>query len=866
MIGCFLRHHHDGSSLLVILSVMIISSLLIIINSSDAAIISLNNNQTINHQHHNQQQEYISQFWMNSNVIPSLLPSHKSRASRFYYSNHHQQQQEKKAIRNNHHHEIVKELPSEKKIYKGFATIDSQIRENVYSKGAAATSQDFLLPRPKMYSGIQTKDSDPLYFGIAWNEYDNQQWNIKVRENVYTEDIQFNCLKVERADPLTFSKVIVVDQYLTNVRLNITTVKYGGVKNNAFAVKITGESMYDPRKKEKVDDHIAVYLYTGVTKGEVYDMKTDSNGQLVLQGVDDSSYGSFRMRTSSVKGANTEKTKWRYDNALESFYFVNETDRPYYAKQIITDTISSGVGNDYNNNPACCQNGGNHFNLLPNKKMSQKSNIGIIQKVLKTPFEWVITFDNPNANPLTDLESSPAYIDHLYEKYKQEFEQKFDDRFPVTNFINTNTQKASAQDYREFGMQVVSSLMFGLSYFEGSGYFKNMSDPANPIIVMKNRKLLSLIPNKQSFPRPFYWDEAFMEMVQVRWNREVFEEVTRNWHFDAILDDITGWIDREQFIGEEARYQQPQWAWYGLSNQMNPPVYFITLERYCRMYDKNVVIDYFNRTGLFERLQKILAWYLKNLQAAGSEEYTYRWGGRVFDVSLDSGLDDYPRFMKVLPGESNVDLQAWIAKAAQVMSDLSQMLSKPKDLIDYYASISNIISKNLHDLFWNESIGFYVDRSKTLGFANHIGYIGMLPVCLGIETNMTRVEKTIEKMSNSDYLWYEEGGIISLSYEDITFERSGQYWRGALWAPFQYQCARGLAFYENNYKLNSAKIMRKKIQTAYVNNVVKHYHVNDNSIGAIYETYHPTDGRGFNNHPFTGWSALVVLLMSEDYQ
>lgn len=64
--------------------------------------------------------------------------------------------------------------------------------EHMNGGDGTAVPQDFLLPRPKMYSGIQTKDSKPLYFGVAWNEYDNQQWGFRIRENVYLDDIRFN--------------------------------------------------------------------------------------------------------------------------------------------------------------------------------------------------------------------------------------------------------------------------------------------------------------------------------------------------------------------------------------------------------------------------------------------------------------------------------------------------------------------------------------------------------------------------------------------------------------------------------------------------------------------------------------------------
>lgn len=35
--------------------------------------------------------------------------------------------------------------------------------------------------------------------------------------------------------------------------------------------------------------------------------------------------------------------------------------------------------------------------------------------------------------------------------------------------------------------------------------------------------------------------------------------------------------------------------------------------------------------------------------------------------------------------------------------------------------------------------------------------------------------------------------------------------------------------------------------------------------GALFENYNPKSGRGMGQHPFSGWSALILLIMAEIY-
>ncbi len=51
----------------------------------------------------------------------------------------------------------------------------------------------------------------------------------------------------------------------------------------------------------------------------------------------------------------------------------------------------------------------------------------------------------------------------------------------------------------------------------------------------------------------------------------------------------------------------------------------------------------------------------------------------------------------------------------------------------------------------------------------------------------------------------------------------------------------------------------RSLRRAVVDNVVKEYH----RTGFVWEQYDDTTGRGKGCKPFTGWSALVVLMMGE---
>jgi mannosyl-oligosaccharide glucosidase len=687
---------------------------------------------------------------------------------------------------------------------------------------------DYILLRPSLYFGLQTQSKTPIFFGLMWNNhYGQRSYFIHLRETAqYSDSVN---MKVIRADGLTFSKSTYFDSLNSKYLLNVTYVKPQD-HNDAFAVKIQAESL------EELNTNIAIYLYIGTTDptGILHPVITESG--LFIEG-STAEYGSFRLKS--------------FGEDVRTYYYGNKTESPYLASDNILPILKSGTSSY--TSPACCLPM-NHENLLPDESYSDEMNLVVLQRVLTTPFEWSVSFEN-TASP-SPIRSSKD-IDNVYELYEARFSKRFELTFPV-RFDN-------GTDWSEFSKQTLSSLLFGLSFFSGTGLIQDPS--TGKITELPDRSLLTLIPAKVAFPRGFYWDEAFHQMLMIRWDAKLAQRIATDWHTSSICNETTGWIAREQVLGTECRTRAPSWAWPGQIDQMNPPVYFLTMQQYLHL-DRESAISFF-KTSLYSRLQNTYNWYMTHCMSK-TAPFVFVWNGRKGDSSLDSGLDDFPRHFTFVNGEINIDLQSWMAKISLIMSEIADAVGDVAQSMIYINNYRNITQK-MTEILWSESHSFYVDYSPAAnGRLDHIGFPGMLPLCLGTETNKTRLEKLLTHMSDKTDL-LDNHGWLSLSQRDSKFSRRGNYWRGNLWVNQQYLCCQGLYYYEKQYRERDPSLskkmfeLRKAVQKSLIKLVYDNYFLHDITQGGIYETYHPFDGKGYNNVPFSGWSALVVLMISEDY-
>lgn len=302
--------------------------------------------------------------------------------------------------------------------------------------------------------------------------------------------------------------------------------------------------------------------------------------------------------------------------------------------------------------------------------------------------------------------------------------------------------------------------------------------------------------------------------------------------------------------------------------------------------------------------QAWFSWF--NTTQKGIVPGSYRWRGRdtmtnreLNPKTLTSGLDDYPRASHPTDNERHVDLRCWIAVAADTLSRLATLLGR--DGFKYEQTAEFLSDQTFLDkLHWSEYTQTYADygyhtdavtlrrpkpspRSQTQSLEmvrvtlkhpeyrlvdTTFGYVSLFPFLLQLlEPQSPRLLKILTDLDNPNLLW-TEFGLRSLSkssplYMKRNTEHDPPYWRGQIWININFLAVRALNFYakkEGPYQEQAEKLY-KKLRENIIKNISKQYY----KTGFIWEQYNDKTGEGSGCRPFTGWSALVVMMMGERF-
>lgn len=424
------------------------------------------------------------------------------------------------------------------------------------------------------------------------------------------------------------------------------------------------------------------------------------------------------------------------------------------------------------------------------------------------------------------------------------------------------------------------------------------------------RQLFTATPSRSFFPRGFYWDEGFHLAVIGDWDNDLTLDILKSW-IDLI--DENGWVGREQILGEEARSKVPAEFQTQYPSYANPPTLPMAvtafISRLKKRQDAEILESQLGLVGqtvftassddpsvkapiqsqylanreaaqtylqsIYPALRRHYLWFRRTQRGqlkewgrkATSRVEAYRWRGRTEEHVLTSGLDDYPRARPPHPGELHVDLMSWMGFFARTMAEVADYLEEGDDLAEYQRHERGILA-NLEDLHWSENDQTYcdltVDEDDQSVPVCHKGYISLFPFFLQhIPSNSPHLGATLDLISNPSELW-SPYGIRSLSASHPQYRQGEDYWKGPIWIQMNWLTLKAL--YEKYmredgpYKAKAEQVyneLRKNV----VENVFKEYQ----RTGYVWEQYDPETGEGRRSHPFTGWTSLVTLIMTERY-
>ena len=152
---------------------------------------------------------------------------------------------------------------------------------------------------------------------------------------------------------------------------------------------------------------------------------------------------------------------------------------------------------------------------------------------------------------------------------------------------------------------------------------------------------------------------------------------------------------------------------------------------------------------------------------------------------------------------------------------------------------------------------------------SYFGYVSLFPMLTQLlEPSSDQLGHILQQLKDEKLLWTPYGlrsmAKSSPLYQKHNTEHDPPYWRGAIWININYLAVRSLHYYGYIVKGPHSPLaadLHKQLRDNIINNILSEY----KRTGYIWEQYDDKTGQGKGCHPFTGWSALVTLLMADKY-
>ncbi|KAJ2347145.1 Processing alpha glucosidase I, partial [Coemansia sp. RSA 2618] len=546
---------------------------------------------------------------------------------------------------------------------------------------------------------------------------------------------------------------------------------------------------------------------------------------------------------------------------------------------------------------------GNVLFQLENEVLDgQDSNLLFAQMVVYGEFAFDVIYEC--ADESAAIKSSD--IGAIASNRRKEFDSQFEAVFGLR-------EKGFDDEDIEMAQKALSSLVGGIGYFYGSSLVSDEPKPeyGDEDLTSEPRlsepySLFAVAPSRPFFPRGFLWDEGFHQLLLGRWDADLSMDILRSWYRTM---DSSGWIAREQILGDEARSKVPKEFQVQYPNFANPPTLLFavkalverleaaqtadTVDQLAQVYSAqgqhNAATEQTLTRGymldLLQHTSRQLEYFM-NTQTGeklpGASGRGYRWRGRTMDHTLTSGIDDYPRAQPPSTRELHVDLFSWVTFMLGVDAELAVYAGQGS--VGLNQTREEQLAEHLQlldSLHWNSERNMYCDvtvrarddydeleddegEADESVFVCHKGYISLFPMLLGLlPPESPKLGHILDMIEDPDELW-TEFGIRSLSKSDTHYGKGEDYWRGPIWININYLVLSSL---HKNYMSSDGphREQATRIYTGLRANLIKNILGQFRQTRFFWEQYNPEDGHGQGTHPFTGWTSLVVLIMAEKY-
>ncbi|KIK63875.1 glycoside hydrolase family 63 protein [Collybiopsis luxurians FD-317 M1] len=775
--------------------------------------------------------------------------------------------------------------------------------------------------RPNLYFGLRPRIPQSLMTGLIW--FGTQDYtSIGQSRHACDQGDQLQSYTWTKYDPRE-GGVQVIKDARNNVQLTTEFLKVpGGDHGGNWAARIKGQPL-DPLRPSR----ISTIFYFGLEGLGGIDMDTDEEengleGDIKFTGsspeLDD-----FVIRVvdgpnnvAVTEGPQSEAFKDR----IGKTHFIGQqvpAGNIWQAKEFIMQSLmkrAQDVIAPYRDSTA----GGPDpsFVLQLPDEVYSSSNLYAIQKLFDGGFQFDVFFESASSKQ----KLSSSILDEGITALSSSFDWRFKKIFPVAADYASSTNKEALES---FSQAITSNLIGGVGYFYGTsivnekfsfewdeeddGEDSAASDEVKGPRLTEPKKLLTATPSRSFFPRGFYWDEGFHLLHIGAWDSDFSLEILQDW---INLIDESGWVAREQILGEEARSKVPAEFLTQVPNYANPPTLTVAVTAFIRRVkasssgpsdadlgmdfgmagsqtplaerealepgslslDAEVAINFLK--GIYKPLKRHYDWFRRTQRGqikqyarkARSRTEAYRWRGRSEKHVLTSGMDDYPRGPPHA-GELHLDLISWMGLFSRTMREIAEFIGEVDDAISY-AEIEKAILDNIEDLHWSEEEKMYcdlnVDNDDESYHVCHKGYLSLFPFMLSLlPPDSPHLGAILDMVRDPEHLW-SDYGIRSLAASHPEYGTGENYWKGPIWVQMNYLVLESLynkyAVEDGPYKLRAQEIYRE-LRKNIIDNVFKEYE----RTGYVWEQYDPNTGHGQRSHPFTGWTSLVAMILTEKY-